>query len=107
MNEQERLKANKLISEFLGLHYKRDYSHGAVLVKEEVRMTAMRIFNIFNIAIDCLAVVKKLGNEFDVSIVPCTGGGWCYQIAGALTREDYDFDTYEEAVAAAVLEVMK
>ena len=112
MNEQDRLKVNKLAARFIGLIYECDYFDGAVLVKE-TRVSVRSVFDIFSIAGDCLAVVQKLGESCGTSIArgySCDGDfdSWFW---GAFNA-DKDvwvgkFDTYEDATAMAVMEVME
>jgi len=71
---------------------------------------ATRVIDIFRYPADCLAVVKKLGVKEHVSIINSwagsSGKSW-----GAYDLQDdpivYNCATYEEAVGAAVNEVMK
>jgi len=64
-----------------------------------------RSCNLFSNPADCLAVVKMLGDKHDMSLCPSEDGKWCYLETAVLTREDWEFDSYESALAAAVMEV--
>lgn len=66
--------------------------------------------NIFTNPSDCLDVVIGLGNEHNASIESFDDdGNWCCIVHGILHVKDdnFPFNSYQEAVAAAVLEVMK
>ena len=77
-----------------------------ITVYNEVIIEGDMFFNIFTNNEQCLQVVKKLGEEINVYLYPVEKKGWraIDYCENPLTNI---FDTYEQAVGAACLEVMK
>jgi len=105
MSEQHKIKANSAAAELLGHEYiiHDKLASGAVSIKLHSNKT--RLFNLFENPADCLAVVKKLGELYQVSFYFIRNEGW-----GAVDYYDspmFDdiYSTLEEAVGAAVMEV--
>jgi len=99
MNNTQKQKANIAAAKLLG----RELNHlNDIKCKHERLLVAkMLSVDIFTNHADCLAVVKKLGNQL-VYIMPINGGNqWYY--SGTLSGDGLNKDTYEEAVAAACL----
>jgi len=107
MTDKEELESNIACAKLLGYEVVEvaTIERGECMV--EMDILKIREFNIFTNASQCLEVVKKLGYDYDISFSPSGFSRWCYEKTGVLTRIDCEFNTYEEAVASAVLEVTK
>ena len=121
MNDEEKLKVNMAAAKLLNLECHVGESeidavtnrHGFTEAAQSVIIGGIaahgdydwREFDIFNNLADCLAVVKKLG-ERQVSIRASDGGNsWAYYDEHEHSWS-VGYHTYEEAVAATVLEVI-
>jgi len=105
MTITQRQNANIAAAKLLG----RELNHLNDIKCEHERLlvTKMQSLDIFTNPADCLAVVKMLGEKHHTSVivsVDCKFPGWGYYSR----QEDVflkPFNTYEEAVAAACLEI--
>ena len=100
MNAEQKLRATVKAAELLGLEY-RIHDLSIALSVRLFNTEKWRGFNIFDSSADCLSIVKKLGEHL-ISIMPINGGSQWYHDG---TTEKRHYDTYEEAVAAALLEL--
>jgi len=105
MTKEQKINANIAAVELLGHEYiiHDKLSSGAVSIKLPSGKT--RLFNLFENPTDCLAVVKKFGELYQVSFYFIRNEGW-----GAVDYYDspmFDdiYSTLEEAVGAACLEI--
>jgi len=111
MTNEEKLKANIAAARLIcpdGCVVQN--THGSRVVHHSIRSNNDWDVNIFTNPSDCLDVVIGLGNEHNASIESFDDdGNWCCIVHGILHVKDdnFPFNSYQEAVAAAVLEVMK
>jgi len=112
MNEQEKRKANMEAAKLLGkdenyaLHIATTGS--VMLVSFDGPRQWVGTFSLFANPADCLDVVKKLGEEHDIAITFYDGPEkWIAEAVSVINNFNSIHDTYEEAVAAAVLGLAK
>jgi len=109
MTKEQRLERNIAAAELLGHEYiiHDKLASGAVSIKLHSNKT--RLFNLFENPADCMAVVKKLGTEYGADIVSEDGlwnrEGTASTAQKAMSMDVEPFETYEEAVGAACLEI--
>ena len=110
MNNAQKQEANIAAAKLLGLEYSAKTIHKTNNGTWHIDMN----LDIFTSPADCLAVVKKLGEDKHCSVF-YGDGGWTYWISPLGTRdmlkpvgkmlERIEHRTHEEAVAAACLEI--
>jgi len=106
MTNEEKLKANIAAAKLLGLS-PAETPQGGVRYYHYSRW---EYFELFENPSDCLDVVIKLGEDYDISLY-YKDNMWMAGVHDIpYVREEWFtklFDTYQKAVAAAVLEVVK
>jgi len=104
MTNEEKLKANIAAARFLG----RDYKRVEIEPMSDGSWKETYSVDLSNPS-DCLDVVIKLGDKYNV-VSESFEGLWCFILktnGGVDMTEFKGWLPYQEAIAAAVLEVMK
>ena len=92
---EDRTRVNVMAAKLVG--WKEPKVEGSLVIVGNAR-----VFDLFTYAADCLAVVKALGNDYGVGIDPhYSDKTWRARL---ILEDDYnkEYDTFEQAVAAAV-----
>jgi len=109
MNEQLKLKANMAAAKMLGLSYITHAEISSLSIELTGNRRREELFNIFTNPADCLDVIRRLGDEHGTWLQPDRdGSGWGWTGHKASRYKPFGvagFDTYEEALAAAVMKV--
>ena len=101
MNNEQKLKANIAAARLVGIKAESVCSFGDKMIVCEI-LEGGRVGEMFSLSnpVDCLAVVKKLGETYRVHFY--YDNDWCISFPNG----SYGVvETYEEAVAAAVMEI--